>query len=77
MDINNAISIMKENVKNQYAKCYLADISGAIEHGGTYGLKIQLSYVLENCSTWRGKEAQEVKTFVKQWIKEHNEPTSD
>jgi hypothetical protein len=77
MDINNAISIMNEKVKNQYARCYLAEISGAIEQGGTYGLKIQLAYVLENSSTWKGEEAREVKKFVKQWIKDHDESTSD
>jgi hypothetical protein len=70
MDLNTAISIMKVEIKNKYAQAYLTDISGAIENGGTYGLKIQLEYVLSNASNWRGSQATEVKSYIRQWIKD-------
>lgn len=69
MDINKAIQLMKENVKNEYAQGYLASLEDAIE-GGTEGLAVQLMYVLENTRGWRGETAREVKAFVRNWIKE-------
>lgn len=68
MDINLAIKIMKEKVSNEYAQEYLKTLVDAIEQGGTKGLCVQLTYIIENAKGWRGEEAKEVKNFVKKWV---------
>lgn len=70
MNLNTAIHIMKNKVKDPYAQAYLKVLDESIEDGGTVGLAKQLNYVLVNLNSWRGLEAKEVKTFVKNWVKE-------
>lgn len=69
MTLNRAVMIMKEKIKDRYAQAYLQAIDDAVSDHGTEGLTIQLMYILENSSGWRGPEAKEVKNFVKEWIK--------
>jgi hypothetical protein len=68
MNINEAIQNLKENCTCDYAKAYLNALPDAIDNGGTKGLCVQLLYVLENCKSWRGKEASATKKFIKQWV---------
>ena len=70
MNINEAIKIMKKEVKSDMAQYYLKAIEDCIEEDGTHGLAVQLSYVMCNLMTWKGEQAKEVKKFVKSWIKE-------
>jgi hypothetical protein len=70
MNINLAIKIMKEEVKNPYAQSYLNALSDAVSDHGTDGLITQLMYILDNCRSWRGPKAKQVKDFVKDWIKQ-------
>lgn len=70
MNINEAIKIMKEKVKDKYALQYLNTIPKVIDEGGMKGLCIQMKYVLENSKTWRGEEAREIKEFIRNWIME-------
>jgi len=59
---------MKNKIPNEYAQEYLSSLGSAIDQGGTSGLCVQLLYVLENAKGWRGEEAKEIKTFVKDWV---------
>lgn len=68
---------MKKQVQNPIAKAYISDISGAIENGGVYGLLVQMEYIIANTNTWRGEDAREVKTYIRQWIKEKRIETKD
>jgi hypothetical protein len=68
MNLNQAIHIMKTSVTDKYAQAYLAVLDEAIDEDGSEGLAKQLSYVISNLSNWKGKEAKEVKAFVKNWI---------
>ena len=70
MDINQAIKIMKMEVTDSIAQHYLQSIEDSIEFSGTYGLAVQLSYIMCNVSRWRSGQAKEVKAFVRKWIKE-------
>lgn len=70
MNINDAIKIMKMEVTDSIAQHYLKSIEESIEEFGTYGLAVQLSYVMCNVSKWRNGQAKEVKAFVRKWIKE-------
>ena len=70
MNIDIAIKVMKEKVKDSVALDYLMKIPEAIDRAGTEGLRIQLDYVMENVKSWRGDEAKEIKSFVRQWINE-------
>lgn len=70
MNINECIIIMKNNVKDKIAQNYLSVLDDCIEEFGTYGLAVQLSYVMCNVSTWKGNQAKEVKAFVRKWTKE-------
>jgi hypothetical protein len=72
MNINDAIKIMKFSVKNEIAKAYLETLEYSIDDHGTHGLVNQLNYIMCNVSSWKGSQAKEVKTFVKDWIKEKN-----
>lgn len=67
MNINDCIRIMKDKVKDPYAQTYLQAIPDSIDEGGSEGLRVQMLYVLNNCRTWRGEEAREVKAFVRKW----------
>jgi hypothetical protein len=70
MTINDAIKIMKSEVKDKYALGYLNNLPRVIDEGGAKGLCVQMKYILENLKTWRGETAKETKAFIKQWIKE-------
>ena len=76
MNINDCIRIMKERVEDPHAKNYLSNISESIDYAGSDGLRVQLMYVLNNCTKWKGEEAREVKKFVRKWIKEKKNENS-
>ena len=69
--IDEAIKIMNKKVRNSYARQYLDGIVDAIENDGTEGLRTQLLCMLDHLDDWKGKQAKEVKEFVKKWIKTH------
>jgi hypothetical protein len=70
ISIDEAIKIMKANVKDPIAQGYLSVLDECIEIDGTYGLAFQLNYVMCNVSSWKGKQAQVVKKVIRKWIKE-------
>lgn len=70
MNINDCIRIMKNNVKDKIAQNYLSVLDECVDEYGTYGLAVQLTYVMCNVSSWKGEQAKEVKAFVKKWAKE-------
>ena len=70
INIDEAIKIMKSNVKDPIAQGYLSVLDECIELDGTYGLAFQLNYVMCNVSSWKGKQAKEVKKIIRKWIKE-------
>jgi predicted solute-binding protein len=69
MNLNQAIQILKKEVKNDYAKAYLNALDEAIEYGGKDALKAQLRYILENSKGYRGETAKEVKKVIREYIK--------
>lgn len=71
MNINECIKIMKSEVKDAYAQSYLDAIPQSIEEYGKEGLRVQLLYVLENCRSWKGEQAREIKKFARKWIKDN------
>lgn len=70
LTLKESIRIMKQEVKDPYALQYLNSLEEAIDDRGSYGLAVQLSYVMVNLRSWRGTQAREVKDFIKKWIKE-------
>jgi hypothetical protein len=70
INIDEAIKIMKSNVKDPIAQGYLSVLDECIELDGTYGLAFQLNYVMCNVSSWKGKQAKEIKKVIRKWIKE-------
>jgi hypothetical protein len=75
MTINDCIRLLKSNVTNKYAQAYLKTLPDAIDQGGTSGLCIQLSYILDNAKEWKGTEARQVKMIIRKWIKEKKNET--
>lgn len=71
MNINECIKIMKEKVTDAFAQSYLDAIPQSIDEYGKKGLRVQLLYILENCRSWKGEQAREVKKFVRKWIKDN------
>ncbi len=75
MNLKKAISIMKKEVKNQYAQAYLVSLTDVVEKDGMHGLLVQIKYIKENLKGWRGETAKEVKAFLAQWIAEKEKET--
>lgn len=70
MNLKQCISIMKKEVKNQYAQAYITSLDEVVEKDGMHGLLIQVKYIKENIKSWRGGSAKEVKEFLMKWIEE-------
>ena len=70
MNLKQSISIMKKEVKNQYAQAYLTSLNDVVEADGMHGLLIQIKYIRGNIKSWRGGSSKEVKEFLKKWIAE-------
>jgi len=77
MTIDEAIAIMKSEIKDPYAKSYLDALPDAVEFGGNHidytakeALEVQLRYVLCNTATWRGENARVCKKFLRDWLKQ-------
>lgn len=70
MNLKQSISIMKKEVKNQYAQAYITSLDEVVEKDGMYGLLIQIKYIKENLKSWRGGSAKEVKEFLTKWVEE-------
>lgn len=73
MTFDEAILIAKREVRDVNAQVYLNAIPRAIEEFGFDGLHTQILYALSNMGSWRGETAREVKTVLKQWLRD-NEP---
>lgn len=70
MNLKQCISIMKKEVKNEYAKAYIFALDQVVDKDGMQGLVVQMKYIKENLRGWRGETAREVKEFLTKWIKE-------
>lgn len=75
MNLKEAIKIMKDEVKSEYALAYIKELDDVIDHDGMHGLLVQIRYIKENLKGWRGENARAVKLFLTKWIteKEKNE----
>lgn len=76
MSVDKAIQLALTNVTNPYALQYLKAIPTAIEEGAedlyheaSDYLKIQIRYALNNMGSWKGPEAREVKTVLREYVK--------
>ena len=67
--IKQCISIMKEEVTDPYCLHYIDALTESID-SGMIGLETQLSYILSNANNWQGETATEVKSFIRNWIKQ-------
>lgn len=70
MNLKQCVSIMKKEVKNEYAKAYIFALDDVVDKEGMQGLIVQMKYIKENLKGWRGETAKEVKAFLTEWIKE-------
>ena len=77
LTLGKVVSIMKHEVKNQYALAYINALPEAVEFGGSSlyvtadeALFTQVLYIQANLSTWRGDTARQCKVFLKNWIKD-------
>jgi hypothetical protein len=70
LNINEAITLAKSEVKDPYAQAYLQAIPEAIELDGTNGFVTQLIYALNNMAQWRGESARLAKTVIRDYIKQ-------
>jgi len=71
MDFKQAINNIKNNVKDKNALAYVNAIPKVIDEDGKHGLYTQVLYILENIKTWRGTDAQDTKSFLRDWIKKN------
>lgn len=60
-----AVGICRKECKDPYARTYLEAIPQSIEEYGSNGLSVQLLYLLNNLSTWRGENARKAKEIFK------------
>jgi hypothetical protein len=73
MTLKEAIRIMKEQVKDEYALGYIVALDGAIEEDGMKGLVAQVRYIRENIRYWRGGKSKEVRAFLDGWLRDKKE----
>jgi hypothetical protein len=74
-DIDEAILKAKENCPDEYALQYLNSINKAVEYGKQIGrvkdaFEVQLLYAYSNMEEWTGEVANEVKGFLKEFLKD-------
>lgn len=73
MILKEAITIMKKEVKDEYALGYIVALDRVIEEGGMKGLVSQVRYIRENIRYWRGGKSKEVRAFLDEWLKDKKE----
>ena len=67
--LQECICLMREEIQDKYCKAYIDSLPECVEEGMD-GLVTQMSYILSNARSWRGDTANEVKSFIRNWIKE-------
>ena len=59
------IDCVRLNHKNAYARAYCEAARQSYDEYGEEGLKTQILYILNNCSSWRGEQARAIKAELK------------
>lgn len=69
MTVNEAVAKVVSCCPNSYAKAYAGAMREAERRDGEYGRKIQVLYILNNMSHWRGDTAKQVRNVFKTYTK--------
>ena len=69
LTLDEAIEMAKRECKDNAAQSYLNALPLAVAEYGTDGFKVQLRYILNNMSGWRGPVARECKAVMKRHSK--------
>jgi hypothetical protein len=69
-ELLTALETIEIEVKNPAALAYLSSVPTALQEYGSQGLKVQLLYILNNLSSWRGPKARETKLILKKYSKQ-------
>lgn len=70
-ELADAVEVARKEVKNPYGQSYLRALPTAAEEYGAEGVAVQLLYVLNNITTWRGEEARRVKGVFRDYLKQN------
>jgi hypothetical protein len=66
--LKRALDTAKINCKNSIAIAYIDAMDEVIRLYGDKGINIQLLYILNNLTGWRGELARETKIILKSYI---------
>jgi hypothetical protein len=69
--VADALNLAKKEAKDAAAQAYLKALPQAADEYGKEGVLVQLLYVMNNLSTWRGENAKAAKATIKAFLKQH------